>query len=524
VSWNNIYLPPILERIQTMITGDLNFTTTDVSIMPYLCGFESQITGTLSPWCGVFSDAELKQYEYSQDLRYYYGMGPGTDLPSKMMLPYLNALVRMLAQGPGINGTFANGTSFTLPKILTSFMNDGQITELGAATGIWDNTTVLSGTEIPEGYNYISSHFVSMRGTVAFERLNCFVSPAVKARDHVMKARGEIKIDEETVTITICPTQTGPFATYTKLAKSSSTSIITETQVYTITSCAPEITNCPAGKKTSTVVTSKTVVPVEETSTSTAWQSWTTSTTLVTASYTVTSCAPTVTGCSVGELTSTIYETVTWCPVTATETGVASTSPSAGAIGNGSGSGSATKTSGSGSRSGSGSKPSKSTATLSATSSYNRACTNKPKPKPSTSLSATGYSSPTTPATGIYNTTSILSSSTSVPYTNATSTLAHSNSTSTSSLPNPTPTSGSTNQTYIRILINDAVYVVPSCQDGPGRSCLMSEYVALVENKVAAAGDLRTRCNVTNTASPTVLKGASFFTNLADSWLAQVAP
>jgi len=52
----------------------------------------------------------------------------------------------------------------------------------------------------------------------------------------------------------------------------------------------------------------------------------------------------------------------------------------------------------------------------------------------------------------------------------------------------------------------------------------MSKYVALVKNKVAAAGDLRTRCNVTNAASPTVLKGASFFTNLADSWLAQVAP
>jgi hypothetical protein len=206
---------------------------------------------------------------------------------------------------------------------------------------------------------------------------------------------------------------------------------------------------------------------VEETSTSTAWQSWTTSTVLVTASYTVTSCAPAVTGCSVGELTSTIYETVTWCPVTAS----ASLSGSSG------------------------------TATL----------------------SATEHSSPTTSATGIYNTTS-LSPSTSVPYTNATSTLAHSNSTSTSSLPKPTPTSGSTNQTYIRILINDAVYVVPSCQDGPGRSCLMSEYVALVKNKVAAAGDLRTRCNVTNTASPTVLKGASFFTNLADSWLAQVAP
>jgi len=383
--------------------------------MPYLCGFESQITGTLSPWCGVFSDAELKQYEYSQDLRYYYGMGPGTDLPSKMMLPYLNTLVGLLAQGPGINGTYANGTSFELPKIITAFMNDGQITELGAATGIWDNATVLSGTEIPEGYEYISSHFVSMRGTVAFERLNCAVAPAVKPRGSVIKARRE-EVKREAagkITITICPTQTGPFATYTKTAQSSSTSTITETQVYTITSCAPEITNCPVGKKVSTVVTSETVVPVKETCTSTAWESWTTSTTLVTSSYTVTSCAPTLTDCSVGELTSTIYETVTWCPVTATETGVKATSTGAGVTGGGSGSGSGLG-SGLGSSktvSGSVSTPTSPgsgyiSPTLSATSSSGLTCKNKTSTSTSTSLSGTGYTSPTLSATGNYNTTS----------------------------------------------------------------------------------------------------------------------
>jgi hypothetical protein len=120
-----------------MISGTLNFTSADVSLFPYLCGFESQITGTLSPWCGVFSDAELKQYEYAQDLRYYFGVGPGVDLPSKMMLPFLNSLVGLLAQGPGINGTFANGTSYVLPDIITAFLNDGQITELGAATAFW---------------------------------------------------------------------------------------------------------------------------------------------------------------------------------------------------------------------------------------------------------------------------------------------------------------------------------------------------------------------------------------------------
>ena len=52
----------------------------------------------------------------------------------------------------------------------------------------------------------------------------------------------------------------------------------------------------------------------------------------------------------------------------------------------------------------------------------------------------------------------------------------------------------------------------------------MSSYVDYVGAKIEAAGSLHDRCNVTNTASPTSVKGASFFTNLADSWLATVTP
>lgn len=245
--------------------------------MPYLCGFESQITGKPSPWCGVFTNEELRQYEYAQDLRYYYGTGPGQDLPSKMMLPYLNALADILDQGPGVSGTFANLTSYTLPNILTAFMNDGQITELGAATGVWDHTKSLGdGTKIPHDYEYISSHFVTMRGTVAFERLNCIVPG----------------------------NSTGP-------------------------------------------------VP----------------------------------------------------------------------------------------------------------HSYRN-----------------------------------ISSST------------------------------STNATYIRILLNDVVYPVHSCQSGPGSSCLLKDYSALIKTKVEEVGDLPTRCNVTASDAPTRVKGASFFTDLSLSWLSTVVP
>lgn len=74
-TWNTLYLPAVAKRINSHIKGNLNFNTTDVSIFPYLCGFETQITGRRSPWCNLFTQDELRKYEYAQDLRYYYGSG-----------------------------------------------------------------------------------------------------------------------------------------------------------------------------------------------------------------------------------------------------------------------------------------------------------------------------------------------------------------------------------------------------------------------------------------------------------------
>ncbi|CAG8976227.1 hypothetical protein HYALB_00010773, partial [Hymenoscyphus albidus] len=172
--WSSTYLPPITARLNALVSGNLTFATSDVSIFPYLCGFESQITGQFSPWCSVFTAAELLQYEYAQDLRYYYGIGDGTDLSSKMMLPFLNSLLRLLGKGPGQMGQGKNGT-FKVPDIVTAFLNDGQLTELVAATGVMGDQKPLNGSAIPaaEEWKYVASRFVSMRGTVAFERLSC---------------------------------------------------------------------------------------------------------------------------------------------------------------------------------------------------------------------------------------------------------------------------------------------------------------------------------------------------------------
>lgn len=171
-----VYLPPIVDRMNTLLTGNLTFTSSDVSLFPYLCGFESQIVGKLSSWCGTFTDAELLEYEYAQDLRYYYGLGPGTELEQLMMVPFLNSLVGILAEGPGVTGVEANGSTFTLPKLIMNFLNDGQISELVSAIGVFDDQAPLPADEVPADRTYVASHFVSMRGTVAFERLDCVVS------------------------------------------------------------------------------------------------------------------------------------------------------------------------------------------------------------------------------------------------------------------------------------------------------------------------------------------------------------
>ncbi|SPN96560.1 related to PHO12 - secreted acid phosphatase [Cephalotrichum gorgonifer] len=174
--WNSIWQPQVQERLQKLITGNLTLTLSDVNLMPYLCGFESQITGRMSPFCDVFTEEELKMYQYSNDLRYYYGIGPGTDLPAKMMTPFLDSLIDHFVQGPGQEGVGLDGSStFAVPKLLMSFLNDGQLNELITASGVFDEQEPLSATEKDDDRLWMGSRFTTMRGTIAFERLNCRV-------------------------------------------------------------------------------------------------------------------------------------------------------------------------------------------------------------------------------------------------------------------------------------------------------------------------------------------------------------
>ncbi|KAM3531354.1 hypothetical protein MY4038_004517 [Beauveria bassiana] len=115
----------------------------------------------------------------------------------------------------------------------------------------------------------------------------------------------------------------GSSAHLTTSSQEWTTSTVYTTRTYTITSCAPTVTNCP-GKGhvvTETIPLYTTVCPVTPTATATATSSQSvsvpgqpeTSITKVTKTYTITSCAPTVTNCPVGRVTTEVV-TSTICP------------------------------------------------------------------------------------------------------------------------------------------------------------------------------------------------------------------
>ena len=174
-TWANIYLPPIAARLNSLLTGNLTFNITDVSIFPYLCGFESQILGRTSPWCGVLTPAELQQYEYAQDLRYYYGSGPGAPKNGTFMLPFLRAVLRRFQDGPDAVYPQDDGTLFRPAPLIATFTNDGQVNQLVSEIGVFDGEPPLPPDRIPEGQKYVASRYVTMRGTISFERLSCGV-------------------------------------------------------------------------------------------------------------------------------------------------------------------------------------------------------------------------------------------------------------------------------------------------------------------------------------------------------------
>lgn len=63
VAWGTHYLPPITKRLNKLIPG-ANLTDADSHGALYACAYDTAAYGIdKSPWCGVFSQPELLNFE-----------------------------------------------------------------------------------------------------------------------------------------------------------------------------------------------------------------------------------------------------------------------------------------------------------------------------------------------------------------------------------------------------------------------------------------------------------------------------
>jgi hypothetical protein len=122
--------------------------------------------------------------------------------------------------------------------------------------------------------------------------------------------------DTAVMTATTSGSMSGTTLSTSSIAMTTST--VYATKIYTVTSCAPTVTDCPAktGKLTTEIISLYTTVcpvaasPVYPPSNSTTYSTMY-STIYATKTYTITSCAPAVTNCPVGSSTTTVYPITT---------------------------------------------------------------------------------------------------------------------------------------------------------------------------------------------------------------------
>lgn len=72
-------------RINSYVTGDLNFTASDMVPMLQLCAYETDALGS-SAFCSLFTSKDFANFEYYYDLSFYYNNGAGSPVSPFILL------------------------------------------------------------------------------------------------------------------------------------------------------------------------------------------------------------------------------------------------------------------------------------------------------------------------------------------------------------------------------------------------------------------------------------------------------
>lgn len=194
-NWTQIYLKETTKRLQKYLKG-YKLTPNDVYAMQEMCSYETVALG-YSEFCGLFTEEEWRGFEYSIDLSFWYGQGPGSPNSAARGVGYVQELVARLTKTPltvfdtNLNGTL-DGNPITFPldqPIYADATHDVVIASIITALNF--TTMAANGPlpwdRIPVGQTYHVQDIAAYSSNLVGQVLSCPASEKSKEKQKYIR-------------------------------------------------------------------------------------------------------------------------------------------------------------------------------------------------------------------------------------------------------------------------------------------------------------------------------------------------
>lgn len=182
--WMDVFARNVTARLNENLPG-ANLSATETIYMMDLCPFNTiaDAGGKISPFCGIFTEDEWRDYDYLQSVGKFYGIGGGNPLGPTQGVGFTNELVARLTGSPVADDTSTNRTldgdaaTFPLNRTLyADFSHDNDMTGIFFAMGLYGGTPQLSNTTRADAEQlggYSASWTVPFAARMYVEKMMC---------------------------------------------------------------------------------------------------------------------------------------------------------------------------------------------------------------------------------------------------------------------------------------------------------------------------------------------------------------
>lgn len=181
-----LFTPSIRSRLESDLPGT-SLSDTQIIYLMDMCAFDTVARtpdgSSLSPFCGIFTDEEWRQYNYLNSLKKYYGYGAGNPLGPAQGIGYTNELIARLTQTPVHDHTSTNRTLDSNPNtfplnttLYADFGHDNGMVSIFFALGLYNSTQDLSQDTIESAKDaggYSASWAVPFAARAYIEMMQC---------------------------------------------------------------------------------------------------------------------------------------------------------------------------------------------------------------------------------------------------------------------------------------------------------------------------------------------------------------